>query len=143
MTTIENLIKNLFFLENMKIREIQAAPSRRIVFDPKGFFVIYLQNGKDIVVEHYQNVSKGTALKVDTGKLDAVIRGKDSLSIGQTIVREGLISRTDHAIYLGRELMKAEIALKNGLKYEQCEDLKIPAAPAPQKTEGQNYKNRT
>ena len=126
----------------MNIREIEAAPSRRIVFDPKGFFVIYLQK-EDIVVEHYQNVSKGTALKVDTGKLDAVIRGKDSLSIGQTIVREGLISRTDHAIYLGRELMKAEIALKNGLKYEQCEDRKIPAAPAPRENEGQNYKNRT
>ncbi len=142
MDTIENLIKNLFFLIIMNIREIEATLSRRIVFDPKGFFVIYLQK-EDIVVEHYQNVSKGTALKVDTGKLDAVIRGKDSLSIGQTIVREGLISRTDHAIYLGRELMKAEIALKNGLKYEQCEDLKIPAAPATPENEGQNYKNRT
>ena len=87
-------------------------------------FVIYLQNEK-IVAEHYQNVSKGTSLEVDTGKLDAVITGEDSLSIGQTIVRMGLISRTDHSIYLGRELMKAEIALKHGLKYEQCKGLNI------------------
>ena len=90
----ENLINHLFFTMTMRVREIQATPSKRIVFDPKGFFVIYLQD-KDIVVEHYQNVSKGTALQVDTGKIDAIIRGKDSLSIGQTIVREGLISRTD------------------------------------------------
>ena len=111
----------------MDIRKIKATPFRRIVFDPKGFFVIYIQNG-EIVAEHYQNVSKGTGLQVDTGKLDAVITGKDSISIGQTIVREGLVSRTDHSIHIGRELMKAEIALRHGLRYEQCKDLDITKA---------------
>lgn len=106
----------------MNIRKIQATASKRIIFDPKGFFVIYIQDG-EIVAEHYQNVSKRTALEVDTGKLDAVITGKNSLIIGQTLVREGFVSRADHGIYLGRELMKAEIALKHGLKFEQCEDL--------------------
>lgn len=108
----------------MNVRRIEAAPSKKIIFDKKGFFVIFIKNNM-IVVEHYQNISKGTSLKVDTGKLDTVIVGYDSLSIGQTIVREGLISRIDHSIYLGRELMKAEIALRNGLKYEQCTDLII------------------
>lgn len=110
----------------MNIRKIKATPSKRIVFDPKGFFVIYLQDG-EIVAEHYQNVSKGTKLEVDTGKLDAVVTGENSLIIGQTMVREGFVSRADHGIYLGRELMKAEIALKHGLKFEQCEDLVMEA----------------
>jgi len=108
----------------MQVQTVQASADKKIIFDPKGFFVIYLQN-EEIVAEHYKNVSKGTSLNVDTGKFDIVIKGKDSLSIGQTIVRKGLISRTDHSIYLGRELMKAEIALKHGLKYEQCKELNI------------------
>jgi len=106
----------------MNIIRIEAKPSKQIVFDKNGFFVIYLKDNV-IVAEHYENVSKGTVLKVDTGKLNMVITGTDSLVIGQTIIREGLISRTDHAIYIGRELMKAEIALLNGLNYEQCKDL--------------------
>lgn len=108
----------------MHIPKIQSTPTKRIVFDTKGFFVVYLKDG-EIVAEHYLNVSKGSPVGVDTGKLNVIITGTDSLTIGQTIVREGLISRTDHAIYLGRELMKAEIALKHGLKYEQCSDLKL------------------
>ena len=108
----------------MNIRKIEASFSQRIVFDPKGFFVIFLKDG-EIVAEHYQNVSKGTSLAVDTGKIDLIITGKDSISIAQTIAREGMLSRTDHGLYLGRELMKAEIALKHGLQYEQCKDLEI------------------
>lgn len=108
----------------MQIRKIEASPSKQIIFDKKGFFVIYLKNGK-IVTEHYLNISKGTPLKVDTGKLNLIVTGTDSLSIGQTIIREGLISRIDHSLYLGRELMKAEIALKNNLIYEQCKSLVI------------------
>ena len=108
----------------MLIRKIEAFPSKKIIFDKKGFFVIYLKND-EIVTEHYISVSKGSSLKVDTGKLDTIITGTDSLTIGQTIIREGLISRIDHSLYLGRELMKAEIALKNQLDYEQCKSLNL------------------
>ncbi|MCX9025622.1 MAG: DUF4346 domain-containing protein, partial [Candidatus Methanoperedens sp.] len=37
----------------------------------------------------------------------------------ETIVRLGLVSRLDHAGYLGRELMKAELALKFKRSYSQ------------------------
>ena len=109
----------------MTMRRIEATPSKKVIFDSKVFFVIFL-GGNQIVVEHYQNISKGTSMNVDTGKLNSIIFGKDALSIGQTIIREGLISRIDHSLYLGKELMKAEIALKFGLRYEQCSELVIP-----------------
>ena len=37
--------------------------------------------------------------------------------------KEELVSRFDHAAYLGRELQKAEVALKNRLEYTQDEEI--------------------
>lgn len=108
----------------MDVRKIIAKPSKKIIFDPKGFFTIFLSNSK-IIVEHYNNISSGNSAIIDTGKLDVVIEGKNALEIGQTLFREQLISRMDHSFYLGTELMKAEIALKNELPYEQCHSLQL------------------
>jgi hypothetical protein len=54
-----------------------------------------------------------------------------------TIIKMGLITRQDHAAYVGRELAKAETALINKLEYEQDSVLKVHepkpvAQPAPQ-----------
>jgi tetrahydromethanopterin S-methyltransferase subunit A len=108
----------------MSVQEIIAQPSKQIMFDKKGFFVIFIKDNL-IIVEHYTTISKGSSINIDTGKLKTIIKGSNSLEIGQTIIREGLLSRTDHAIYLGRELMKAEIALKYGTNYEQCKSLDL------------------
>ncbi|MEF8835656.1 MAG: DUF4346 domain-containing protein, partial [Candidatus Thermoplasmatota archaeon] len=86
-----------------------------------GFFVITVKD--EIIVEHYLNVQKEGKLEVETGKLNKIITGKSAKAICDTIVREKLVSRLDHAAYLGRELQKAEIALKNDLEYEQCESI--------------------
>ena len=98
--------------------KITAKENRRMVFDPKGFFVIFLnrERGK-IVVEHNLNVEKDGRLA--TGKLNVVISGESAEAVGHTIIRQGLISRLEHAFYLGRELEKAERALKSGEKYVQ------------------------
>ncbi len=47
------------------------------------------------------------------------IAGSTARDILDTIIERGLISRLDHAAYLGRELMKAEIALKFKRSYSQ------------------------
>lgn len=107
-----------------EVEEIQAEEYKKVEFDEKGFFVIYLDDD-EIVAEHYENVNKGGKLEVETGSIDLIIRGKDAKSICDTIIREGLVSRLDHNAYISRELQKAEVALENDLDFEQSEELKI------------------
>lgn len=53
----------------------------------------------------------------------AVIVGSTAREIIETIIDLGLISKVDHAGYLGCELQKAEIALHLGRSYSQDDDL--------------------
>jgi thymidylate synthase len=48
-----------------------------------------------------------------------VFSGKNAVDIYKKILHENLISRLDHAAYLGKELARAEQALKSGQKYAQ------------------------
>ena len=98
--------------------KVVAEKNKRLEFDKSGFFVIIVDQKKGkIVLEHYLNVEKGKVLA--TGKLNKIIEGKDAEEICHTVINQGLVSRLEHAAYLGRELQKAEISLKNKLAYEQ------------------------
>jgi len=93
-------------------------------FDPKGFFVILVDHGKKkIIVEHYNYVKDKKVIK--TGKINEVIEGTKAEEICKKIIGKGLLSRLDHASYLGLELQKAEQALRHGLEYTQDEELKL------------------
>ncbi|AIY89220.1 dihydropteroate synthase-like protein [Geoglobus acetivorans] len=81
---------------------IEAEKSERFVRDPAGDFRIWV-SGNRIVCSHEK----------------AVVTGKDAKSIIDTILRLNLVTRLDHAAYLGRELKKAEMALKLGKNYVQ------------------------
>lgn len=105
-----------------EVEEIEAEEDKNMRFDERGFFIILVKD--EILVEHYLNVQKEGTLEVETGELNRIIRGTSAKAICDTLIRENMISRLDHAAYLGRELQKAEIALKHDLKYEQCEPLK-------------------
>ena len=92
--------------------EIQRAePAQQLRLDPAGYFVIMVMKGKKypLLIEHYSN----------DGKLENIIEGEDSKSICATLISKRLISQLDHAAYLGRELVKAEMSLKNETKYIQ------------------------
>ena len=56
-------------------------------------------------------------------KIEIIIKGKTPIEIYQTILRENIIQKPDHAAYLGRELQKAYIALKQNKEYIQDEEL--------------------
>jgi len=91
--------------------------------DQKGFFIIFVDhNKKKIVVEHYNYVREDKLIK--TGKINQVLEGTKAEDLRKEIMRKGLLSRLDHAFYLGAELQKAERALKFGLDYTQDEELK-------------------
>jgi len=81
-----------------------------IRLDPRGLFLIGLRREtNEIVLDHY------AADRRHRG----VVVGTDAEAICHTLVREGLVSELSHAAYLGREVAKAEEALRWGLEYEQ------------------------
>jgi tetrahydromethanopterin S-methyltransferase subunit A len=99
-----------------KTASIKKVPHRvakepsRLILDPSGFFIIYPKKEESkIYLEHY---------KTD-GTLNEVIYGTDPVLIASTAVEQGLVSRLDHAAYLGRELEKAYLSLCYGFPYVQ------------------------
>ncbi len=95
-----------------QIKTVQAEPlrNREWVVDPEGYFVLLLdRDEKALVCEHYT---------VD-GTLNEVIRGERAGDVANTAIKRGLLSRLDHAAYLGRELARAEAALTFDLPYTQ------------------------
>jgi tetrahydromethanopterin S-methyltransferase subunit A len=88
--------------------------------DPKGYFTIQLnKEGNEIVVEHHDT----------SGKALSTLTGKNAEDLYHFIVNHMmLVSRLDHAAYLGRELAKAETALFSGLDYEQDTGLLVHSA---------------
>jgi thymidylate synthase len=90
-------------------RALMVAGKRKwkMHLDPMGYFRITL-DGKEILVEHrFEDVT----LKE--------YRGKTAVSLQHQIARDVALSDINHAIYLGRQLAKAEMALKDGREFVQ------------------------
>ena len=114
----------------------EALSNRFIALDPAGYFLIKIdREAGELVAEHFGNGinDKGLATDPDTGEViacrgaaprtpDAVYRGRTAKELGIAL-SEGdgphPISRLDHALYLGRELQKAERCLIEGSDYVQ------------------------
>jgi len=77
----------------------------------KAWFVIHVDKGQ-IIVERYVGHGKDS-------KHDCNIVGKSAEQILGTLVKRKLISGLYHAGYIGKELKKAEIAMKENKEYEQ------------------------
>ena len=108
---------------------------RDIVLDSSGYFIVKIdQINKKIVVEHYLNNidKKGIALDPITNKpiqcdnknkrqYNKIFVGNTAKEIGIYITEKNnnLISKLDHALYLGRELQKAEECLLTNDEYIQ------------------------
>lgn len=66
---------------------------------------------------------KITAVHLKDGETDITVEGFDAQTICDTLSYLGLISDYSHALYLGRELQKAEIALRTRRDYIQDEPI--------------------
>ena len=75
--------------------------------DPMGYFRVTL-DGKEILVEHR---AEDVTLKE--------YRGRTAMSLQHQIARDVALSDLNHAMYLGRQLAKAEMALKEGREFVQ------------------------
>jgi len=94
----------------MSVRKVSARPPESLVLDPAGYVVIYADRRRGrLVAEHYEN----------RGTITTVIEGRSADYMVATLLAEGLVTRLDHAAYLGRELALAESALENGTAYHQ------------------------
>jgi tetrahydromethanopterin S-methyltransferase subunit A len=108
-------------IRHASIATVPARAVQRLVPDPAGYFVVYPERRTGhLQVEHFTNA----------GVLTAVIEGDAPAALYAEIIGRGLISRLDHAAYLGRELARAERALETGEPYVQdraAGELIVPA----------------
>ena len=110
---------------------------RYIELDPDGYFLIYLDREAGLIcAKHFTNTinEKGLACDPETGK-PLPVRGKNvrqesqiftgrtakelCIAIFETPKNPCPISYLDHAAYLGREFVRAEMALIDGTEYVQ------------------------
>ena len=132
-------MNNLDLQEDLinSIKLLDAKLSKRqIELDPKGYFLIKIEHKtNELILEHYLNDidQKGRAIDPESGEPigcktksrnqpNNIYRGKSAKQLGIQI-SEGHgpfpISHLDHAIYIGRELQRAEQCLITGKQYIQ------------------------
>ena len=109
---------------------------RHIDLDPAGYFIIYLdREGGLISAKHFTNVidEQGLAVDPETGKVipargkmqrthTTVFTARTAKELSVKIFEEQKpcpVSLFDHAAYLGREFVRAEVALVTGQEYVQ------------------------
>ena len=132
---MKNLDLQADLIQSIKLLDDKLS-KRQIELDPMGYFLIKIEPlTNELTLEHYVNNidNKGRAVDTKTGEPiscskkrpsqpDNVFRGKSAKEVGIKI-SEGNgpfpISRLDHAIYIGRELQRAEHCLRTGEHYIQ------------------------
>ena len=109
---------------------------RHIDLDPGGYFIIYLDREAGLIcAKHFTNVisERGLAVDPETGKPipargkverthTTILSGRTAKELCVNIFEEtqpSLVTRMDHAAYLGREFVRAEIALVTEQEYVQ------------------------
>ncbi|MEM9214286.1 MAG: DUF4346 domain-containing protein [Cyanobacteria bacterium P01_F01_bin.150] len=122
-------IENITALDN-------KLSNRFIELDPEGYFLIYLEREEGFIcAAHYRNSinTQGIAVDPETGKPipckgpvkrtpSKIYKGRTAKELGIKLTEEAdpcQIGRLDHALYLGREFVRAEIALISGQEYIQ------------------------
>lgn len=110
--------------------------NRFIELDPNGYFIIYVDRDPQFIcAKHFTNVidDKGLACDPATGEPlpcnGTVQRQSTTIFKGRTAKelcielfekpKDCVVTRLDHAAYLGREFVRAEVAMLTGADYVQ------------------------
>lgn len=89
---------------------MQATSPKRTIADPAGYLVLHIDRTRRLlVIEHYRN----------NGSVTCTVEARSAADGYSTVLEAALVSRLDHAAYLGRELARAEHALLTGQSYRQ------------------------
>lgn len=89
---------------------IMAFNPGKLELDPAGYFKIRLDMERMLMLAKHYSYDK---------ELLRIIEGPDAESICQTIIENRWVSTLNHAAYLGQELARAEIAMREGCEYVQ------------------------
>ena len=103
--------------QHSALRTLRAEPDppSAWTYDPAGFFLIHLDRQRGLLLlEHYSQ----------DRRLLHRLEGETAAALSQTAIRLGLVTLLQHAAYLGRELAKAEAALRFDLHYQQDSPLR-------------------
>jgi len=92
---------------DLDVPVVRGEEDYRFKQDPSGSFKIMAENG-EVVAVHYIKM-----------KPQLIIKGRTAKAVYDEIVKRKLVTRIEHATYLGSELEKAEIAAKLNKKYLQ------------------------
>ncbi len=103
----------------LRVIHAQYDDRKEFMMDQKGYFLIKVDHQK-------KEIHVGFCPTVN--KVSVKIIGTKPLEIYQTAIKENLLSRYDHAAYLGRELQKAYIALQKKIAYIQDDELDFSPA---------------
>lgn len=99
-----------FPVRQTPVERIQAIEPARLTLDKAGYFVVYPDTrSARLVVEHYTN----------QGVLNCVLEGTSTGALYNAAIDRQLLTRFDHAAYLGRELARAEHSLLTGALFVQ------------------------
>jgi len=112
LTIISNsahIYENNFGQAREVLKKHHSGKSLAMREDRLGYFTIGIE-GKKIAAQHHLPDGRPTGF---------VFRGDDSTGLLRRIINENLVSRLDHAAYLGKELAMAELALRSGKRYVQ------------------------
>ena len=98
-----------------KVEVVEAEREESFYEDRAGWFRIEVDRERGLIAAiHFPQGKKNP---------DIVVKGRGAREVYQTIIRKRLVSELDHAAYLGKELEKAETAVRLGKAYVQDEYL--------------------
>jgi dihydropteroate synthase-like protein len=118
------MLKDKRIREELYNKEVEAearvttatGKSEATILDTNGLFKIAVDRTEETIVAlHFATLQTEKPLNI--------IKGKTAENVYAKIVEMGLITRLDHAAYLGSELSKAEIASRTGKEYIQDKPL--------------------
>jgi dihydropteroate synthase len=122
-------------LDNLSALDRELS-NRHLDLDPVGYFIIYIDRDAGLIcAKHYSNIidDRGMAVDPETGEViparGSVQRSATQLYTGKTAKELCVkllersnpvpVSMLNHAACLGREFVRAEIALLDGTEYVQ------------------------
>ncbi len=125
---------------NLKFEEIttidKKLSQRHIDLDPGGYLIIFIDREANLIcAKHFTNIidDRGLAIDPETGKpipAKGKVERKETITFTARTAKEMCVkifeqthpcqvTMLDHAAYLGREFLRAEIALLTGKEYIQ------------------------